>query len=58
MTVTGDKYRAEVNPTEKDLEAYFKVNQALYMVPESRNLTILIADQPERQGYLESFRPR
>ncbi|MFZ0935917.1 MAG: peptidyl-prolyl cis-trans isomerase [Bryobacteraceae bacterium] len=45
VTVTGDKYRAEVNPTEKDLEAYFKVNQALYMVPESRNLTILIADQ-------------
>ena len=45
MTVTGNKIRAEVNPTEKDLEAYFKVNQALYMVPESRNLTILIADQ-------------
>ncbi|MGB9458595.1 MAG: peptidyl-prolyl cis-trans isomerase [Bryobacteraceae bacterium] len=43
--VTGDKYRAEVNPTEKDLENYFKVNQALYMVPESRNLAVLIADQ-------------
>ncbi len=45
VMITGDKYRAEVNPTEKDVETYFKVNQALYMVPESKNLAILIADQ-------------
>ena len=43
--VTGDKYRAEVTPTQKDIETYFQVNQARYQVPESRNLAILVADQ-------------
>jgi len=43
--VTADKYRAEVTPTEQDIEAYFKVNQERYQVPESKNLAILIADQ-------------
>ena len=44
-TVSGDKYRAEVTPSAKDLETFFQVNQANYKVPESRNLAILIADQ-------------
>ena len=43
--VTGDKYRADVNPSAKDIEAFFQVNQANYKVPEARNLAILIADQ-------------
>ena len=45
VKVTGDKYRAEMNPSAKDLETFFQVNQANYKVPESRNLAILIADQ-------------
>jgi peptidyl-prolyl cis-trans isomerase D len=43
--VTGDKYRAEAQPNAQDLETFFKVNQARYVVPESKNLAILIADQ-------------
>jgi peptidyl-prolyl cis-trans isomerase D len=43
--VTGDKYRTEVQPNAQDLETFFRVNQARYMVPESKNLAILIADQ-------------
>jgi len=43
--VTPDKYRAEVTPTDKEIETYFKVNQERYRVPESKNLVILIADQ-------------
>ena len=45
VKVTGDKYRAEMTPSAKDLETFFQVNQANYKVPESRNLAILIADQ-------------
>jgi len=45
VKITGDKYRAETQPNAQDLETFFKVNQARYMVPESRNLAILIADQ-------------
>ena len=43
--VSGDKYRAEINPSAKDLETFFQVNQARYRVPESKSLAILIADQ-------------
>ena len=45
VKVSGDKYRAEINPSAKDVETFFQVNQANYKVPESRNLAILIADQ-------------
>ena len=45
VIVNGDKYRGEVNPTAQDVETYYRVNRAHYMVPEARNLTILIADQ-------------
>jgi peptidyl-prolyl cis-trans isomerase D len=45
VKVSGDKYRAEINPSAKDMETFFQVNQANYKVPESRNLAILIADQ-------------
>jgi peptidyl-prolyl cis-trans isomerase D len=45
VKISGEQYRAEVAPTGQDLEAFFKVNQARYMAPESRNLAILVADQ-------------
>jgi len=43
--LTEDKYRAEVNPSQQDVETFFKTNQARYSVPESKNLAILIGDQ-------------
>jgi len=45
VRLTNDRYRADVTPSAQDLEAFFKVNQARYTVPESRDLAILIADQ-------------
>jgi peptidyl-prolyl cis-trans isomerase D len=40
-----DKYKAEAQPSQQELENYFKINQALYREPEKRNLVILLADQ-------------
>jgi peptidyl-prolyl cis-trans isomerase D len=45
VKVTGDKYKAEAQPSLADLQNYFKVNQAQYREPEKKNLTLLIADQ-------------
>jgi peptidyl-prolyl cis-trans isomerase D len=43
--IPADKYKAEAQPTQQEVENYFKVNQAQYREPEKRNMTILIADQ-------------
>jgi peptidyl-prolyl cis-trans isomerase D len=43
--ISNDKYRAEINPSAQEMAEFFRVNQARYMVPEARNLAILIADQ-------------
>jgi len=45
VKIASDKYRDEVKPSAQDLATYFQVNHARYMVPEARNLAILIADQ-------------
>jgi peptidyl-prolyl cis-trans isomerase D len=45
VKIPSDKYKAEVQPTEAEMEQNFKINQARYTVPERRNLAILIADQ-------------
>ena len=45
VKIPADKYKAEAQPTQAEIENYFKVNQAQYNQPETKNLTILIADQ-------------
>ncbi|HYW43742.1 MAG TPA: peptidyl-prolyl cis-trans isomerase [Bryobacteraceae bacterium] len=45
VKISSDKYKAEVQPSAADMQAYFKTNAARYTVPEKRNLAILIADQ-------------
>jgi peptidyl-prolyl cis-trans isomerase D len=40
-----DKYKSEATPSLEDMQAYFKTNASRYMVPETKNLAILIADQ-------------
>jgi peptidyl-prolyl cis-trans isomerase D len=42
-----DMYTKEVQPTEQDIEQYYKANKASYNTPESKNLIILIADQAQ-----------
>ena len=46
----SDKYRAEVQPTAQEMQDYFKANRATYMVPEARNLAVLIADQAKLES--------
>lgn len=45
VKIPADKYKAEAQPTQAEIQDYFKVNHAQYNQPESKNLTILIADQ-------------
>jgi peptidyl-prolyl cis-trans isomerase D len=44
VTLTNDKYRAEVQPTIEDMQNFFKANNARYKTAETKNLAILIAD--------------
>jgi peptidyl-prolyl cis-trans isomerase D len=45
VKLTADKYKAESTPTVTEMQEYFKSNSSRYMVPEKRNLVVLIADQ-------------
>jgi len=45
VKIAADKYKAETQPTEQEMQDYFKANAAKYTVGESRNVTMLIADQ-------------
>jgi len=45
VKITGDKYKAETQPTEQEMQVYFMANAARYTLPETRNVTMLIADQ-------------
>jgi peptidyl-prolyl cis-trans isomerase D len=45
VKIPSDKYKAEVEPSQAELEQNFKINQGRYTVPERRSLAILIADQ-------------
>ena len=49
VKLTADKYKAETQPTEQEMQDYFKANTAKYSVPESRNVTMLIADQAKME---------
>jgi len=45
VKIAGDKYAKEVEPTVAEMQTYYKINQAQYMAPEKKDLTILLADQ-------------
>ncbi len=52
VKLPADKYKAEVQPSASEMEGYFKANTARYMVPEKKNLVVLIADQAKLQASL------
>ena len=52
VKLTADKYKNEAQPTEEELQAYFKVNSARYQVPEKKDLTLLVADPAKIQDSL------
>jgi peptidyl-prolyl cis-trans isomerase D len=45
VRLTADKYKGESQPTEQEIEAFFKANTSRYTAPEKKNLTLLVADQ-------------
>jgi len=49
VKLTNDKYKSEAQPTATDMQAYYKANSARFMVPERRNLVILVADQAKME---------
>ena len=50
VRLTADKYKAESQPTEQEIEAFFKANTSRYTAPEKKNLTLLIADQAKMEA--------
>jgi peptidyl-prolyl cis-trans isomerase D len=45
VKLTADKYKAESQPTQADVQQNYDVNKASFMTPERRALAVLIADQ-------------
>jgi peptidyl-prolyl cis-trans isomerase D len=52
VKLTSDKYKKEVEPTLEEMQNYFKTNAARYVLPESKNLTVLVADQAKLEQTL------
>lgn len=50
VKLTADKYKAESQPTATEMQEFFKTNSSRYMVPEKKNLAILIADQTKLEA--------
>ena len=50
VRLTADKYKAESQPTEQEIEAFYKANTSRYTAPEKRNLTLLVADQAKMEA--------
>jgi peptidyl-prolyl cis-trans isomerase D len=44
VKLSQDKFKKEVEPSNEDMQQYFKTNSAQYQDQESRNLVILVAD--------------
>ncbi len=45
VKLTGDKYKAESQPSVLEMQDFYKANALRYTVPEKKNLTLLVADQ-------------
>jgi peptidyl-prolyl cis-trans isomerase D len=50
VKLTADKYKAESTPTVPEMQEFFKTNSSRYMVPEKKNLAVLIADQAKLEA--------
>ena len=50
VKLTADKYKAESQPTATEMQEFFKSNSSRYVVPEKRNLAVLIADQTKLEA--------
>ncbi|MGA2740273.1 MAG: peptidylprolyl isomerase [Bryobacteraceae bacterium] len=53
VKITGDKLRAEVQPTPDELHKYYEANKPLYQLPEKRDLGIVIVDQAKLEQTIQ-----
>lgn len=53
VRISGDKVRAEVQPTADELHKYYESNKLLYQVPEKRSLGILVVDQTKLEQTIQ-----
>jgi peptidyl-prolyl cis-trans isomerase D len=54
VKLTADKYKAESQPSEQDMQAFFKASGSKYTVPEKKNLILLVADQAKLEESLKT----
>ena len=52
VKIASDKFKAESQPADQEMRDYFKANAAKYTVGETRNVTMLIADQAKLEPTL------
>jgi peptidyl-prolyl cis-trans isomerase D len=52
VKLTADKFKGEMQPTQQEIQEYYKANIAAYQAPEKKNLTLLVADQAKLEASL------
>jgi peptidyl-prolyl cis-trans isomerase D len=52
VKLTADKYKNEAQPSEDEVQSYFKVNSARYQIPEKKDLTYFLADPAKVEASL------
>jgi peptidyl-prolyl cis-trans isomerase D len=52
VKLTTDKFKNELQPTQQEIQEYYKANITQFQVPEKKNLTLLIADQAKIEASL------
>jgi peptidyl-prolyl cis-trans isomerase D len=50
VRLTADKYKGESQPTAQEVQDFYKANNARYMAPEKKSLTVLVADQAKLEA--------
>ncbi|MCU1236295.1 MAG: PpiC-type peptidyl-prolyl cis-trans isomerase [Candidatus Solibacter sp.] len=52
VKLTADKYKAESQPTPQEMRDFYNANSSRYMVPEKKNLSVLVADAAKMEAGL------
>jgi peptidyl-prolyl cis-trans isomerase D len=52
VKLTADKYKNEMQPTQQEIQDYYKANIGSYQMPEKKNLMLLVADQAKLEAGL------
>jgi peptidyl-prolyl cis-trans isomerase D len=50
VKISADKLKSELQPSAQEIQDYFKSNASRYMVPEKKNLIVLVADEAKMEA--------